>query len=197
MATYISTAELQQYIRSEQGAVDATIVASANEAAAQAINDHCQRSFVAVTAGQAAAARVFIPSESPLLAIYDCTSVTSITESGTTVSASNYQLEPLNGLDGSGQSRPYDTVRRLSGSWCQTGYPGKASITVTAVWGWSATPEAIKTAARIVASRIIDERNTRGGLINFGDFAAAARRHVAGLGDLLDPLRSVRAWGIA
>lgn len=201
MVAYISKDELKGYLRNEQSAAIHPLLDSIIEAASQAINSHCQRSFVAYGGG-GATAQSYAPEEwaaGTVLNIRPCTTVTSITEDGTTLSSTYWQAEPVSNLDATGRTVPFTSVRRIDGgTWLQTsGYPGKASISITATWGWVSVPSEVETACRIVSTRIIDEQNTRGGLVDFGDFAAAARRHVSGLGDLLDDLRSVRAWGIA
>lgn len=193
---YLSVEQVKRYLRNEQGATDDDIITEMLDAASGAIDDYCHRTFTAAAA--VASARSFVPSGDQVLNIYDCTTITSITENGTTVATASWQAEPVNSLDGAGRTVPYSRVRRIDGTgWHQlSAYPGKASISVTATWGWASTPAAVKSACRIITSELIDERNKRGGLVVFDDFAAVAvqSRTVA---RLLGPLRTASAFGMA
>jgi len=194
---YLTVSEMKGYIRSEQGAVDDTLLTSILDAASSAIDDYCQRSFTAYASG-GATARVFVPTDTVLLPIYDATTVTAITEDGTTLASTYWQAEPVNNRDGSGATVPFDRIRRIDGgTWGQTsGYPGKASISVTATWGWVSVPPRVKEACRIVAKEIAESRDARSGLVDFGDFAARATQSPT-VARLLSALRGPGSWGMA
>jgi hypothetical protein len=64
-----------------------------------------------------------------------------------TMTSSDYQLEPLNGII-DGQSWPYTQIRAIRSVTFPTDY-GQALVRVTAKWGWSAVPDPIKQAGII------------------------------------------------
>lgn len=195
---YLTTTELRGYLRNERGVVDDTMLTSILDAASSAIDDHCQRSFAAYGGG-GATAKVFVPTDTALLPIYDATTISSITEDGTTLASTYWQAEPVNNLDGAFATVPFDCIRRIDGgAWNQTsGYPGKASISVTATWGWVSVPPRVKEACRIVAKEIAENRDARSGLVDFGEFAARVTASPT-VSVLLSRLRSpYRAWGMA
>lgn len=190
---YVTLDDFKAYIRNELGSVDDAYLASCLDAATTAVNKHCQRTFA--VAGTPSA-RVFTPDGTTLLTVHDCTSVTSITLSGGTVPTAAYQLEPLNGVTLDGETRPYTTVRLIGGmSWWVT-IPGKADVTVTAAWGWAATPHAVVEATRILAKDIAAQRDIRSGLVVLGDFAAVAVQNRT-VKVLLAPYVRAEAWGMA
>ena len=59
--------------------------------------------------------------------------------------------------------------------------PGKASVTVTAAWGWSAIPPEIIEAVKILGKGIVELRNSRGGVIASDVFGPVrVSRNIAG-----------------
>lgn len=81
------------------------------------------------------------------------TGVTVKTDAGlgtfpTTVSASAYQLEPVNAPYQIGGAAPYTSVRALSTSWPMAyGSTGRQELVqITAKYGWPAVPKAVKDA---------------------------------------------------
>lgn len=192
---YVTLDQLRAYVRDEGRGLGVDVMQSALSAAEAWVGDYTQRSFA--VAG-ASSARVYVPTGTDLLPIHDATAVTVVAEDGTTLASTAWQLEPLNGLDGSGRSVPYSAIRRIDGDVWEpsASYPGKAIISVTGTWGWSAVPDAVVQATLIVARDIVSQQDVRNGLVSFGDFAARAsnNRQVTAL---LDPFRSSRSWGIA
>lgn len=136
MADYVSDPEFDSYVGDEIGAANAANRTSAKRSAKRDIDKYCARNFD--VAGASATARLYVPNGTDVLRIHDCTEVTSISVSGTTLSASTYQLEPV-GVALDGEARPYEQVRLLLDYWRVTVH-GEATVTVTAKWGWSATP---------------------------------------------------------
>lgn len=194
---YLTVAELKPYLRHERGSVDDALLSSILDTVSASIDAYCGRSFVAYGGG-GATARSYAPTGTTVLFVHDCTTVSSITEDGTTLSSTYWQAEPVNSLDDGGATVPYHRIRRIDGmAWTQTSaYPGKASISVTATWGWSAVPSRVKDACRIMAKDLADQQNVRGGLIDFGEFGAPVTQNRMAV-QLLAPLRMVRSWGVA
>lgn len=194
--TIISLAVFEDYIRTEIGAQDTQHNQSALSAAEAAINNACQRQFA--LAG-AASPRSFAPTgDSDTLPIDDCTSITSVVENGTAVSASNYQAEPLNSLSASGETVPFDQLRKLGGIWYPL-YHGQATVVVTATWGWASIPYIVVEACKLTGKALIELRNARGGVVTSDAFGQvhAPRDVLSQVGPLLGSYWSVDAFGFA
>ena len=156
---YLTVADWRAWSRDEVTADDEEIGA-AILSAQQDLDNACARRFA--VAG-ASSARVFTPDRnSQTLIIDDCTTITSIVENGVTLDASVYQPEPLNNLSASGETVPFDKVKRLTGCWYVDG--PKATVTITAPWGWQAIPFPIVESCKIVTKATLELRDTRFGL---------------------------------
>lgn len=127
--------------------------------AQQQLDNACVRRFD--VAGEATT-RVFVPDSPTVLIIDDCTSITSIVENGVTLDPSVYQAEPLNNLSSAGETVPFDRVRRVSGCWYRDA--GRATVSITAPWGWQAIPPQIVEACKIVTKANLEVRDARFGL---------------------------------
>ena len=145
-------------------------------------------------AGGSATARLYVPSGDSVLRIHDCTEVTSIAVSGTTLTASTYQLEPY-AVSWTGLATPYEQVRLLLDYW-RIIVPGEATVTVTAKWGWTAVPAEVVEATKIIGKDILAQRHTVGNIAAVGDFGGSVRLNTY-VRQLLAPLRRAEAFGIA
>tara|TARA_R110000868_G_scaffold398245_1_gene671295 strand:+ start:542 stop:1126 length:585 start_codon:yes stop_codon:yes gene_type:complete len=188
-------ANFKVFARVETASVDDTFLQYALDAAESAVRSMTGR-YLAVAGS--ATARSFVPSGVSALRIDDCTSVTSIVDDGTTlVDGTDYQLEPVNGVNSGGESVPYTTARRLGGVWA-TSTDGEATVVVTAAWGWSAIPSWAVSAVLILARDIVQARDQVGGVAGFGEFGAVRVRENPMVAAILAPhKRGDRAWGIA
>lgn len=175
-------------------APDDSFVQAAINAAEQAIDSDCARKFV--VAGETATARVYVPSAGSVLRIHDCVAVTAVTDNGTAVASTAYQLEPLNNLDAAGLAVPYEQIRRLSGAGWTCDY-GKATASVTARWGWPALPAQYTEATKILTSDIVAQADVKNGVVGFAEFGALRVRANPMVAMLLSRLRRVESWGIA
>ena len=155
---YLTVDDFKQWARDEVQADD-ELIGAAILAAQQQLDNACARRF-AVASGSSA--RVYAPDLSDILIIDDCTAISSVVENGSTLAGTVYQAEPLNNLSPGGETVPYNKIRRLSGCWYRNG--GKATITVTATWGWAAVPYQIVEACKIVTKANIEVRDARFGL---------------------------------
>lgn len=175
-------------------ASDDPFALSAIAAAESAIQEECQRSFA--VAGTAAA-RTYVPRPcSGVLRIHDCTTVTSVVENSTTLTvAVDYQKEPVQTVSWSGETRPYEQLRRLSGPWYS--YLGTGTVVVTATWGWLAIPPAITEATMIMAKDIYDSRDVKFGIAAVTDFGPSRVRENPKVQQLLAPYKRVESFGIA
>lgn len=181
MPSLVTTEEFQAYIRDEQGVLEYADANDCVEVAEQMLEDICGRKWVA--ASEATSTRVYAPrSWSDIIRIHDCTTITAVTNDGTTVAPSAYQLEPLNGLDWSGETRPYETIRYIGNFWAFDNY--RATVAVTATWGWPAIPDQIKRATLILAKDIAVHRDVNFGTIGSTDTGPVRARQAPLIRDL-------------
>jgi hypothetical protein len=163
-------------------------------AAESVVDDHCGRRFTVVDDDASATSRVYVaPSYGRLLFIDDLADATGIVivDDGTTLSASDYQLEPLNNVGPDRRYRPINAIRRMGVDWADPLYEGKASVTVTSDrWGWLTVDNRVARATEMAAKDLWDMRETRFGRAGFGEFAAVVVRQNQALADLLRPLVS-------
>lgn len=158
-----TTEELASYLRNEiptEDYADLTGVASATESLITKVSG---RKWV-VASGSST--RYYAPRTAyqDLIRIHDCTSVTSVTNDGTAVpswasSTGGYQLEPINGMDWAGESRPYESIRYIGSRWKFDNY--RATVAVTATWGWAAIPEQVVRAGYVIAKDMWEFRNAQ------------------------------------
>jgi len=173
---YATLAEVKASLRINDS-VDDSLLEIAIEAASRQVDGHTNRTFV--VAGTVATARVYQAHWTDLVWVDDFASTTGLvieTADGldgnfaTTWGTADYQLEPLNAYD-SGISLPYTKIRAL----LNKSFPVDSSIAavrVTARWGWSAVPTAVKQATILLASRGFKRYDSALGVAGFGDLGA-------------------------
>lgn len=151
--------------------VDDAGIEMAIEAASREIEGHCFRRFYA---DASATARVFVPSDDCTVEVDDISTTSGlIVESGagstwTTVTSTEYQLEPLNGFVG-GQAWPYTRIRSLGATFGVASYDGEATMRVTAKWGWPAVPADVKKAAIVQSLMLFKADDAPFGVAGFGE----------------------------
>lgn len=191
---YLPVATFKQWWKTETTADDSALIEPAINAAELAIDNALGRRMVVAGSGSA---RVYAPNQcSNILRIHDATTVTSIVENTVTLTVgTDYQLEPLNGLSASGEAWPYFKVRKLSGHWYAE--TGKATITVTATWGWAAIPFEVVESCKIIAADMLSNRDMRNGLVAITEAGGVGSRENATVRNMIDRYRRVEARGIA
>lgn len=149
--------------------VDDTLLELAINAASRDIDQATERQFYSTVA-----TRIYTPQDSYITRIDDLVSLTTLKTSSAadgnfdvTWTATDYQLEPLNGLTG-GMSVPYDSIRAV-GDYTYPISGGEATVQVTGTFGFSAVPVAIEQATVLLASRIFKRNDSPGGVMGFGD----------------------------
>jgi len=183
--SYVLLTDFKSWVRNELGTAEDSILQAGIDAAVIAVNEHCGRGF---DIAGSPSARSFVPESYRLVIIDDCTSVTSVVENGDTIAASGYQLEPLNGRRPSGLAVPYDQIRRIYGDWyIDATDEGRATIVVTAAWGWTVRPAPVIEATKILAKDILMQRDTRNGVAAFGEFGSLRVRLNPYVEELLKP----------
>ena len=186
--------DIKEFVRSSLTGVEDAIITNSTDAAIRLVEEQCQRKF---TVASTSTARVFRPDVgTDVLRIHDCTSVTSVVENGTTLTVStDYQLEPFNGLSWSGHTVPYEQIRRLDACWYTDG--PRATVTITAAWGWLEIPAPVVEAMKVLAKDIADHRDVKFGLAGFTEYGGVRTRQAAIITDLTANFRRVESWGIA
>ena len=86
---------------------------------------------------------------------------------GTVWAATDWQAEPFRRLNG----RPFDRLVAI-GDKCFPVTWARASVRVTAHWGWAAIPEAVEQACQILAIDHFKSKDLTGGVAGFGDLGA-------------------------
>lgn len=164
------------------------------ESASRHIERYCERTF---TAGSAT--RVYAPYDSYLTEIDDVISVTSIKTSSsadgvfdTTWTATDYQLEPLNGLAG-GVYSPYTHIRAVGDYLFPSPYT-EATVQVTGLFGWgTAVPTDVRQACNLLAVREFKRYDSPLGVAGFGEIGVVrVSRTDPDIESLLAPFRKIR-----
>jgi len=182
--------------------IDDDLIDNCVGAASRLIDGYCNRRFWS----NGTATRVYQADSSYYCSIDDVagTAITLKTSSmadgnfDVTWSATDYQLEPLNGnLDGLTWS--YDKIRAVGRYLFPTlnaNYGDQALVQVTAVFGWPAIPEPVTQATIIQASRIFKRYDSPLGVAGFGDLGAirVSRYLDPDMAQLVEPYRRMRIY---
>jgi hypothetical protein len=174
--------------------VDDALLETCVEAASRQIESHCERVFLPTTG-----TRVFTPDDSYLVSIDDLSTLTSLKTSsaadGTfdiTWTATDFQLEPLNGLTGSSYS-PYTRIRAV-GDYLFPVVENEATVQITGVFGYgTAIPTDVKQACNLLAVRQFKRYDSPLGVAGFGDIGIVRVSRVdPDIEALLGPYRKMR-----
>lgn len=190
--SYVTLAELKTYLRNELPSADDADLQQALDSADTIINRYCGRTF---TVASTASPRTYAPTgaDRDVLRIHDATTITAVTENGTALTAATtYQTEPVQSITWTGETWPYEQLRRLEAdAWYTSG--GTGTVVVTGTWGWAAVPAAVKQAAKILAKDIALHRDVRFGLVGATEFGGIRARQATIVGELLDSYRRAEA----
>jgi len=166
---YCSLAQVKASARITDN-VDDDLLELAVEAASREIDQACERNFY--NAGTAT--RIFAARDSFVCEIDDLVSLTSLKTDPegdgnytVTWTATDYNLEPLNGISG-GIPQPFNQIRARD-TYLFPLENGEPLVQVTGTWGWSSVPKAIEQATVILASRIYKRNDSPLGVAGFGD----------------------------
>lgn len=150
---YATLDELKAYLSMQEDSRFDVPLQQALESVGEEIEQYCNRQFNKVTV---ASARVFIVDNSRHVIVADFWTISGLVieyapagGSYTTVSASSYELHPLDGVVDGQPGWPYNKiVPTVNGSWI----PARGGrLRVTAQWGWNAVPAPVKQACLIMA----------------------------------------------
>lgn len=173
---YLTRQELKDYMRL-QGTVDDVEVDSAISSASREIERHCNRQF---NDSGSASARLYHAKRCALIAVDDFYTTTGfaleIDVNGdgtwTTVAASEYELRPLNGML-NGVPWVYWQIAMVGSTYLPVRQ--KASVRVTARWGWQSVPSDVKQAVKIHASDTFQMKDSRMGVAGSDQFGTIMR----------------------
>jgi hypothetical protein len=173
---YTTLAEVKAALRIPTAdTIDDALIELSIEGASRQIDGVCDRVFYKATA-----TRTFIPVDGFLVETDDFNTLTSLKTSSEangvfdiTWSASDYQLEPVNGISG-GQGVPFTRIKAV-GDYLFPIYDPKttnsreATVQVTGSFGWVSVPVAVKQAALMLAMRQFKRYDSPLGVAGFGD----------------------------
>lgn len=176
---YCSLADLKSVLRILDN-VDDAMLEDRIEEASRVIDDYCDRRFFQ---DSTATARLYTAPSASYVLVDDIASTSGLvvkvdtTADGTyatTLTASQYQLEPLNNLSKG------NAITRIAAT--QTGsFPTRTSpapIQVTAVWGWPSVPRPVRSACILLAGRLTKRGDSLLGVAGFGDLGAITVRNI-------------------
>lgn len=175
---YCTLADLKTILRIADNVDDTMLEARITEAS-RVIDQHCDRRFYADTA---ASARLYVAVDDELLMVDDISSTTGLvikTDTAgdgtyaTTLTSSEYQLEPLNALT---KGSPVRSIRPIGVLFPTTDAP--AGVQVTAKWGWPSVPSPITSACILLAGRLVKRGDSLLGVAGFGDLGAISVRNI-------------------
>ena len=192
---YCTLAEVKAALRITDS-IDDTLLETAVESASRLVDGFAGRNFY--SAGSAV--RYFTPEDRIVCEIDDLISLTSLEVSedldavfDQTWTASDYQLEPLNGKVDGLTGWPSTRIRAV-GDYVFGTNIGEASVKVTGTWGWSAVPVAVKQATVIQASRIFKRLDSPLGVLSSPDlgYIRVGTRLDPDVQQLVEPYRLAR-----
>lgn len=155
---------------------DDTELQNALSSASRGVEGFCRRQFNQATT---ASARTYYPLHARLVLVHDFHTTTDLAvkidedDDGTfetTLDSGDYQLEPLNGVVDGEEDWPFWRLRVVNGELLPKGH--RATVEVTAQWGWSAVPASIPEATLIVAEETFKLKDAPFGVAGYGEFGA-------------------------
>lgn len=171
---YATATELKGYADNFTDTTDDTEIGEVLLLASRAIDQICDRQFNKATS---ATARVYHPDSWSKVTVDDFHTTTDLvikTDSGddgtyeTTLTSDMYALEPLNGIVDAVSGWPYYRILLVSGTFPSCSV--RPSIQVTAQWGWTAVPKAVKVACVYLALEAFKLKGAPFGVANFDQF---------------------------
>jgi hypothetical protein len=182
---YCTLAELKAVLRITDS-VDDNLLERRIEEASRVIDDHCNRFFwkmAPVGQGNSNWKRHFITTDDSVVFVNDIAETTGLVikidvngdnTHSKTLTASEYQLEPLNALEG---KYPITRIRATTpGLFPLTQAP--APIEITARWGWPDIPYPVRSACILLAGRLVKRGDSLLGVAGFGDLGAITVRAI-------------------
>lgn len=161
---YLTVEKFQQWARDDID-LDEELIEEAINASEEWLDFETKRQLILVDDDTVASARSYRPDCSTTLWIGDAAEIVSVVENGVTLTAGDdYQAEPLNNITAStGAYRPYERLERLDQIWYRNGQ--RATVTVTAKWGWESIPASVVEACKFLTQDWLTNRDIRGNVV--------------------------------
>ena len=167
---YVTSDELKAFIRVTD-TVDDVEVASAIEAASRAVDEHTGRQFGQVVSAEARRYTARPRGCRWVVAVDDLMDAAGLVVAVPAGAITLYDLTPINAAV---KGRPWTRLAVNPGSAVQP--TGEVyEVTVTAKWGWSAVPAAVKNAVKLQASRFLARRDSPYGVAGSPDQGSEVR----------------------
>jgi hypothetical protein len=191
--SYATTAELKSYLRITD-TTDDTLLTAALATASRLVEHHCSRQFNKDSPATPTA-RVYYPLNQSDAAVDDFYTTTGLIVAmstaddgtyGTTLTAAQYQLLPLNGVRSGEAGWPYFRLRLQNTTFTSTVRP---QLQVTASWGWNAVPAAVKQATVYMAEEVYKLKGAPFGVANTDQFGPIRVRENPRVMAMLAPYR--------
>jgi hypothetical protein len=152
--------------------IDDGLLNTAISAASRFVDGYCDRSFQAGAAGTA----LYVPTgRMDDLAVDDLTAITSISIDedldetfSTTLRPIDFLPLPVNARSG-GIPFPFSRVRPQEDGYWPMSFDRRATVRVVGAFGWPATPDAVREATILQASRLFTRLDSPLGIAGFGD----------------------------
>jgi len=189
---YCTLQDLKDVLRITDN-VDDSLLETCIESASRQIDGHCERIFYETDEE----VRLFVARNSYETETDDISDLTLLETAPDGVAfdtiweAQEYQLEPLNGYTG-GIYRPATLIRAIDDELFPT-IGGEALVRVTAKFGWSSIPTAIKQATIMTAGRLYKRYDSPLGVLGFGDLGVVRiSRLDPDIAGLVQPYRRIQ-----
>ncbi|MFG3137701.1 head-tail connector protein [Streptomyces sp. NPDC048211] len=175
---YISTEELKTYMAIQSDMYDA-LIANAISSASREIEKYTHRQF---NSAGSATARVFQPEVAYRLHVDDFhTNAGLVIETddsddgtfGTLWDVGDYELTPYNGTMNGLPGWPFTGITAVGQKRFR--WSRRASVRVTANWGWAEVPDDVKQACFILASDTFQLKDARMGIAGSDQFGQIVR----------------------
>lgn len=170
---YATTAELKAYLRIGD-AVDDAQIALAVTAASRAVDRHTNRQFGLIAAAEARKYTAFWDTGRcryvvPIDDLMTQVGLTITTEDGT---VDVFDLKPANAV---AEGRPWTSIVVDPDAAVKPTHRVEDGVTVTARYGWTAVPDAVKQATLLQASRFFKRRDAPFGVAGSPDVGSELR----------------------
>lgn len=173
---YGTVAALRRILGIADGFDDAELIDCLSTASA-AVDAHCGRMFDVPAAASARTFRASL-SEPGVVVVDDIADTTGlvISDAGSAVALGNVTVQPVNGVGVDGRAGwPIVALSLRSGYWSTGASRYEFPITVTARWGWLATPSPVTRAALLLGKDQWHTRDARFGAASVGDLVYRVR----------------------
>lgn len=183
---YISLTEIKMYLVGQANAnltgqddqlLDAVMTAS------REIDSYCARQF---NRAETATAREYEPDGRDWSYVDDFHTITDlvvkldVAGDGTfsqTLTSSQYELSPANGIVDGATGWPFYRIRLLSGTSFPCNYGGRSrTLQVTAKWGWPEVPQPVRAACKIMAAETWKLKDAPFGVLGLDEFGVVRVR---------------------